>query len=276
MISDFIEFTKKTLEEKLGDSGGDILSRVAIKKPLNDTSSANDVSEFIKTVENIAEAISSKETAGEIGIILRDKARAMGLSSGKEKPASFEAEIKEFLNEHKLPMEKDILDYTKLLTIKYGSNANTVEKEIIERVRGHVKSAISMSKLNEEINAFLTRYPAPENTDVDEFVHYIQLQKLNFKEDEIRDCIEKERLFRKFHVSGIAETSDSEAGVSQFINLIRTAKDKEDVNKVMRSQGLSYLIKDEPGCAGKGLSDFMDTILPAEGGMRDTIKGAGQ
>ncbi|MCZ7396990.1 MAG: hypothetical protein O8C59_00540 [Candidatus Methanoperedens sp.] len=266
MISDFIEFTKKTLEEKLGDSGGDILSRVAIKKPLNDTSSANDVSEFIKTVENIAEAISSKETAGEIGIILRDK----------EKPASFEAEIKEFLNEHKLPMEKDILDYTKLLTIKYGSNANTVEKEIIERVRGHVKSAISMSKLNEEINAFLTRYPAPENTDVDEFVHYIQLQKLNFKEDEIRDCIEKERLFRKFHVSGIAETSDSEAGVSQFINLIRTAKDKEDVNKVMRSQGLSYLIKDEPGCAGKGLSDFMDTILPAEGGMRDTIKGAGQ
>lgn len=270
MTNEFIEFVRQTLKEELGTSGEGILSMILSVQPIDDKSSPDEISDFISTIEFGAQAAEDPEKAKEIGFLLRNKAQEMKQIPQVEKIEVLKAEMEDFLKKHDLPTEKHIKDYVKYLTMKYGGSDEKVEKELIDYVKVHVKNAIILNKINEEISKFLGRFPEPSKEDKSEFINYLRLLKLDFKEKELSDRIEKIRLFRKFNA--VQEPENSQVG--EFINRIRTS-DKETIYKTMQKQGLNYLIKDESGPSGKDLAEFIELALPNESDMRDMLEGLG-
>ncbi|KCZ72591.1 hypothetical protein ANME2D_01020 [Candidatus Methanoperedens nitroreducens] len=273
MADMFAEFAKKTLIENLGATGEDLFLRVMAKKPVDEKSSLDEISEFIMTIERVGLVVSDKDKVNEVDLILRNRLKEVANSmSERENIHNLSAEIEKFLKEHDLPSDKDILDYAKYLALKYKGNAERIERDITERVKTNIKSTVIRERISEEIKGFLTRYPQPEKTDIDDFINYIRLLKLGYSEDELREQIERERLYRKFHgPRDSVETSE----LNQFINLVKTSDNREAVGKLMQKQGLSYLIKDEEGVSDKSLSELVDLITPDENDTKDMLEEMG-
>ncbi|MDP3104840.1 MAG: hypothetical protein Q8M95_09585 [Candidatus Methanoperedens sp.] len=179
-------------------------------------------------------------------------------------------EINTFLDKNILPTENDVLDYAKYLTMKYGGEAKTVEKNLMEKVRIHVKYSIGRKKIKEEIRIFLDNFPHANKNDIDDFIKYTHLLKLSFVEDELKAQIENERLVRKF--GGVKEERQE---IDKFIDFVKVSNDKGKVGEAMKKQGLTYLIQDESGNTDKSLSDFIELITPSEKDMKEALQSMG-
>jgi len=199
---------------------------------------------------------------------LSDKQRLPEISVSGE----IDKEINTFLERNILPTENDITDYAKYLSMKYGGNTKSVEKDLIERVKAHVMNSIGKKKINEELTVFLTRYPQPTQSDIDDFIYYMRLLKLNFQDDELREQMEKGRLHIKFHGT---QEHEKPSELDQFIDFVKISKDKETVGKAMYKQGLSYFIKDESGVSDKSLSELIELIAPRENDIREYLEKLG-
>ena len=273
--SEFEKYCIQTLEIHFGQLAGGILNNIAAKKILNDRSNISDFKEFIDLLEINISILSGKNKASEIGNILRNKALDF---AGKKKPPGIvlnidvEKEIDTFLDKNTLPNERDIADYAKYLALKYGGQAKNVEKEIIDKVKNQIKKTISRNRIKGEINDLLARFQEPTKNDIDDFIHYIRLSKLVFEEDELRDEIEKERLYRKFHGPQDTEVPSE---INELVNLIKNTTNKGALSKKLRKQELSYLIKDESGVSDKSVSEFVKLMTPSEDDTRDTLEDLG-
>ncbi len=195
----------------------------------------------------------------------KQKAPEAKLDEGIEK------EINTFLGKNILPTENDVLDYAKYLTMKYGGDARTVEKNLIEKVKLHVLDSINRKKIKEEIRIFINNFPEAKKSDIDDFIKYARLLKLNIVEDDLIVQIENERLIRKF--GGIKEEEAPE--IDKFMDIVKMTKDKGMVGDAMKKQGLTYLIKDESGDTDKSLSEFMEMITPSEKDMKEALQNMG-
>ena len=173
-----------------------------------------------------------------------------------QKPPEFliSNKIQEFLLKNTLPTESEISRHATYLAFRYGSDAKKIKKDIIDKVKISIKDVID----RKEIDRFFAEYPQPKQTDIDDFVKYLHLLRPQLQEDELRQQIEKERLYRKFggRPRDIGETSE----LDKFIDIIKTRIVKEDCIKAMQKQGLSYVIKDESGISDKLLKEFIKLI----------------
>jgi len=273
--NEFEKYCIQTLVIHFGHLAGGIVKKVKISKTLNDKSNINDFKEFIDLIETNISILAGKNKANEIGNTLRGKALDL---EGKQKKSGtvltgdMEKEIDTFLVKNSLPTEKDVADYTKYLTLKYGGIAKNVEKEIIEKIKIHIKKTVSRKRIKEEINDLLLRFHEPTKNDIDDFVSYIRLSKLAFQEDELRDEIEKERLYRKFHSP---KDTAMPSEINELVNLIKNTNNNDALSKRLRKQELSYLIKDESGISDKSVSEFVDLMTPTEEDTRDTLEELG-
>lgn len=272
------EFEKhciQTLEIHFGQLAGGIVNKVRTKKNLDDKSDINDFKEFIDLIETNISVFAGKNNANDISNILRDKAVYFAKKRKKSEPdinLDMEKEIETFLEQNSLPTERDVEDYTKYLTLKYGGNAKNIEKQVIEKLKNKIKKTISQNKIKEEINEFLTRYQLPTKNDVDDFINYIRLSKLVFKEDELRDEIEKERLYRKFH--GPLDTVIT-SELNELVDVLKNTNDKDDLKKKLQKHEINYLIKDESGVPDKSVSEFIRLITPTEEDTKEALEGLG-
>lgn len=273
--NEFEKYCIQTLEIHFGQLAGGILKNILAKKSLSDKSNISDFKEFIDLLEINISILSGKNKANEIGNTLRNKALDF---AGKKKTSEIvlnddvEKEIDTFLDKNTLPNERDIADYTKYLTLKYGGHAKNVEKEIIDKVKNQIKKTISRNRIKGEINDLLARFQEPTKNDIDDFIHYIRLSKLVFEEDELRDEIEKERLYRKFHGPQDTEVPSE---LNELVNLIKNTTNKGALSKKLRKQELSYLIKDESGVSDKSVSEFVKLMTPSQDDTRDTLEDLG-
>ncbi len=279
VAEEFIKCCTASLEANFGQLSHEIINKIKIKKNITDTSSINDLKDFIDLIEVNIGVFSGKHKAAEICNAIKAKAipKSVGMTEKAKEvekaiSADLDKEINVFLSTHSLPTEADISDYTKFLTMKYGGNVKTLEKDIIEKVKQHVRSGIRKSILSAEIFKFLARFPSPEKSDVDDFVKYMNLMKLNLDENQMRDELEKERLYRKFHEPSAAPEASE---LDQFITSVKGNADKESVGKLMHTQGLSYLIKDEKGESDESLTEFMEIVAPSESDMKEALEGMG-
>jgi hypothetical protein len=160
-----------------------------------------------------------------------------------------------------LPTESEITRYATFLALKYGGDAKKVKKDIIEKIKVHVKDEINRKVIRKEIHNFLIRYPQPVQRDIDEFINYINLLKTSLNNGEIRQLIEKERLYRRFSES---EAMKEASELDQFISIIKTNSDKRKIIEEVQKKELSYLIKDESGISDKLLDEFISLMIPIE------------
>ncbi|MCE8429298.1 MAG: hypothetical protein J5U19_13020 [Candidatus Methanoperedens sp.] len=273
IAEEFMNYCIQVLEADFGQLSGNIVKGVRVKKNLTEKSEMIDFQKFIDMMEVNISVFSGKYKAAEI--CNKSRAKAIELME-KQKiieipmSADIEWEMNAFLAKNSLPTEGDVTDYAKYLALKYKGNSKTVEKGLIENIRNYVKMAISSKKINEEISNFLDRFPHPFEKDVSDFINYIRLEKLIFQEDYVKEAIEKERLYRKFHGEQLPEETATE--LDQFIDIIKT-KDKRDISKTMKQHEISYLIKDDT--PDDILPDFANLTLPDESDMKSTLEGMG-
>lgn len=279
VAEEFLKCCTASLEANFGQLSHEIINKIKARKPITDSSSINDLKDFIDLIEANVSVFSGKHKAAEICNAIKSKAIPKSVETAEPVKAvemaisaDLDKEINTFLASHSLPTEADISDYTKFLTMKFGGNVKTLEKDIVEKVKLHVRAGLRKSILTSEIFKFLGRFPAPEKSDVDDFIKYMNLMKLNIDENQIRDELERERLYRKFHEPS---ASPEATELDQFITYVKSNRDKEAVGKLMQTQGLSYLIKDEKGVSDKSLTEFMEIVTPNEGDMKDALEGMG-
>lgn len=273
--NEFEKFCIQTLEMHFGQLAGGIINNIKTRKKLIEKSKTSDFKDFIDLIEMNISILAGKQKAREIANTLRNK--ALDFEIKQNKPVNtlnieMEKEMDTFLEKNSLPTEKDVSDYSKYLTLKYGGNIKNVKNEIIEKVKTHIKRTISHKKIKEEINGLLMRFPEPENGDIDDFINYIRLSKLSFVENELRDEIEKERLHRKFHSP---EDSAMPSQINELVNLIKNTNKSDAISKRLRKQELSYLIKDESGVSDNSVTEFVKLMTPSEEDTRDTLKELG-
>jgi hypothetical protein len=273
--NEFEKYCIQTLVIHFGHLAGGIVKKIKSKKDLNDKSNISDFKEFIDLIEINISVLSGKNKANEIGNTLRSKVLDLEgklKKSGNVLSSDMEKEIDTFLMKNTLPTEKDVADYTKYLTLKYGGIAKNVEKEIIEKIKIHIKKTISHKRIKEEINDLLIRFHEPTKNDIDDFINYIRLSKLAFQEDELRDEIEKERLYRKFHSP---QNTEKPSEINELVNLIKNTNNNDALSKRLRKQELSYLIKDESGISDKSVSEFVNLMTPTQEDTKDTLEELG-
>ncbi len=176
-------------------------------------------------------------------------------------------DIDEFLVKKVLPAETEIGNHTSVLSKKYGLDAEKVRKEIILKVRVGIRNEIDKKFIKAEINKFLFRFPIPVKEDVDDFVNYIKISKLDCSEAGLREQIENERLYRKFQDPISAEIPSD---IDTFINMIKSYNNKNDIVKALEEKELGYIIKDETGVSDKLLFNLVEHIMQIE---KDSLGG---
>lgn len=276
---EFLKCCIEALEANFGQLSNEIIAKIKTKKNITDKSKIKDLKEFLNLIEKNVSVIAGKNKAAEICNSIRAKTLNRSDEMTEEAKAQnmvmnadLEKEIRAFLTTHTLPTEPDISDYTKFLTLKYDGNVRVQEKDVIEKVKEHVRTGIKINILSDEISKFLEKYPQPQRSDVDDFAKYMNLLKLGIDENLMREELEKERLNRKFHeYKGTSKTSE----LDQFVTSVKRNNDREAVGKLMQTQGLSYLIKDEKGVSDKSLTEFIEIVAPNESDMKDALEGMG-
>jgi hypothetical protein len=181
--------------------------------------------------------------------------------------ASINDKIEEFLTKNNLPLESEITRIATYLAMKFKGDTKRIKKDIIEKIKVHIKNEIVLKKIKKEINNFLTRYPQPSQTEIDEFVTYANIFRLNLRDEEIKHLIEKEKLHRKFsesqHIEEISE-------LDNLINIIKTHNDRKDILKEIQKKELSYLVKDDSKISDKLLNELIELLTPIE--RKDTLE----
>ncbi len=270
---EFIKYCTQTLEVNFGQVSSGIITKAKARKNLDDKSNISDYKQFIDFLELDISVLSGKNKANEICNMLRTRAIELLEKIAPEVSLSsdIDKEINTFLAKTSLPTENDITDYAKFLTIKYGINAKKVEKDIIEKVKVQVKNCISKKIILEELDNFLLKFPQPAEKDVDDFVNYIRYLKINYPSDQLRDLVEKERLYRKFHEEKLEEKKTT---LDQFIETVKPL-DKKELGKAMQKQGVGYLIMDDKGISDNLVSEYAELLTPSEIDTKATLKGLG-
>lgn len=269
MAIGFLDFSKNILIEKLGNTGEDLFIRVLAKKPINEKSSNKEINEFIKTLENIIPLISDAKKAEEISFALRNSLNDISRkdeSVPKEKPDEVSIEIDDFLKKHDMPSDSEIQDYVRYLKLKYGVNSRKIQEEILDKIKSNLNDSVNKEKIKQEIDTFIERYPKPEKTDIDDFVGYLHILKLRFREDGIREQIEKERLFRKFH-----EPGDERPGIENLRFDFEKNSNKEEIQDIMKNEKISYLFKDEVDLSEISRENLNELIKPNEKDLKQKL-----
>lgn len=269
MPSDSLKIIKNHLESRFGEIGTKMYQKSISKLNIGDSPSKDDIEKLVTNIKGMITPLYGNDRALEISNELH---KNLGEIEKAEIPNDIDKEISVLLANKALPNEKDITDFAKYLTMKYGGNAQKIEKDLIEKIKIHIKAGMSRKKINEEITNFLIRYSEPTEDDVSDFINYIRLSELDFKENELREQIEKERLYRKFH--GPQEKNKA-SELDDLINFVKTSNDKEAISKLIHKQGLSYLIKDDTGVSDKSLSEFIELATPSESDMKNILNEIG-
>lgn len=270
----FIEYCEEVLRPALGNLSIGIIKKAKSRNQLKKNPDLYELLDFIGLVESNISLITGKNKASHLCNNLKNK--AIELTKKQEEislDSDIDKEINTFLSENTLPTENDVSDYARYLTIKFGADAEEVEKDLIKKIKIHIKNVINKTKIDKEINTFLSRYPNPDKTDIDDIIKYFTFLNINFSEDKIRGQIEKERLFRKFR-----KTDEIEEGLSEldgFVDTLKNYSDNKNIKKVLQKQKLSYLVKDESGISDELLSEFTDLVATNEEDLKEILEGIG-
>lgn len=232
----------KSIELNISKQAMDIFNALRIE------SSELSISEFLKKI-NVTDVCTFRTKAMEI--------------TDEQTPIKFTItkKIEEFLKKHILPNESIINGFATNLAFKFCEDIKRVKKDVIEKVKFRVKNTLIRKAIRNEIRNFLELFPQPTQTDIEDFVKHIRLSKLNFQEDELRQQILDEILYRKFYKSqDIVESTE----LAQFLDIIKTYDNKKDIKKEMQRQGIVYLIEDESGVSDKLLDEYIEPITLIE------------
>jgi hypothetical protein len=221
MSSEPLGLIKNHLEKNVGNIGTLIYHKSIIALNIGRHPSRNEIEKLILNIEKKLTNLYGIDKSYAISEELRE-----ALIRYDE---SLENKIKEtlddFFDKKGMPGESDAKKIAKHL-ISGGYNQD--EKKLIETIEQLSKKKI-ISSLNDyvvtnEIKAFLNRSPRFTQVDVEKFINYLKVSNPDVNDVEVKNMIEKERLYKKF--SQIDEINSNKIH-QQCIALFDSGKNKE-------------------------------------------------
>ncbi len=150
--------------------------------------------------------------------------------------------MENFFEMNGIPGDSDIQQIAdSLLSDSYDMNKKELIKTIQQFSEGKIVHAIKCCTISKEIKFFLDNNPKYAQADVEALITHIRANKFNVNDDDIKNEIEKERLFRKFNYMGKKENEEEKIS-RQYIGLLNS-KRRNDFKYIKVDRKLYKLIK---------------------------------
>ena len=227
MPADSMNIIKNSLETKIGGLGILIFQRSVSKLNLGLNPSNKEIESLVFLLEkNLAKLFGANKSRA-----IFDDLRKELIEYDNFFDKFFEAKVEDtldnFFEMKGIPKESEIRDIARFLV---SNGYESTEKKVIGTLKQFTKQRIIRdlkgSIINDAIKSFLDNNKLYSESDIEVLINEIKAKELDISDIDLKDKIEKERLFRKFNYMERKE-NEEEKILKQYITLFNDSLKKE-------------------------------------------------
>jgi hypothetical protein len=249
MPSDSLNIIKNHLETNIGDLGILIFEKSISTLNITVNPSKNDIENLIFSLENTVEKLYGSKKSRAIFENLRIELNECDRFFNKFFGSKIEDTLNNFFEMKGIPRETEIKELAGFLI---SNGYEQTEKKVIETLKKLTKERIirdlKSSIINDEIKSFLDHSLIYSENDIEIFLKQVKAKQPDVNVIDLKDKIEKERLFRKFNYMERKE-NEAEKILKQYVALFNDSLKKEykyivsdkDIISLMKKNHYLYL-----------------------------------
>ncbi len=209
MSSDSLKLVKNHLEASMGDLGVRIYHRSISKLNISANPSRKELEALMAYIEMMVVKLYGNDKSKAIIDDLRKELADFDKFFDKFFGSKIKDTMDHFFEMKGVPGEPEIEQISKyLISNGYEQNEKNLTKMLKQYSKEKIIWAFKWSILNNNIKSFLDSNPAYTQIDVEFFINRMKQNKFDVDDTDIKDKIEKERLFRKFNYMERRESED--------------------------------------------------------------------
>lgn len=227
MPADSLNILKNHLETNIGDLGILIFQKSVSKLDIGLNPSKNDIENLILLLEKTIAKLYGDKKSKAIFDDLRKELIEYDKFFDKFFGSKIEDTLDNFFEMKGIPRESEIQEIARFLI---SNGYEQKEKKVIITLRQLTKDRIIRDLkgniINDEVKIFLDKNPQYSEPDIEFFINGIKAKEIEVNDIDLKDKIEKERLFRKFNYMDRKE-NEEEKIFKQYITLFNHGMKKE-------------------------------------------------
>lgn len=249
MPADSLNIIKNHLETNIGDLGILIFQKSISKLDMGVNPSKNDIEKLIFSLEKTLAKLYGDKKSKVIFDELRKELIEYDKFFDKFFGSKIEDTLDNFFEMKGIPRESEIQEIARFLV---SNGYESTEKKVIgmlkQLTRERIIHDLKGSIINDTIKSFLDNNKLYSESDIEVFINEVKAKKLDISDIDLKDKIEKERLFRKFNYMERKE-NEEEKILKQYIGLFNNSSKKEyeyivsdkDIISLMKKNHYLYL-----------------------------------
>lgn len=242
MPADSLNIVKNFLETNIGDLGIIIFQKSVHKLNIGTNPSKNEIEVMVSSLEKTLSKLYGEKKSRFIFNKLRKELIEYDTFFEKFFGSKIEDTLNNFFEMKGIPRETEIQELADFLI---SNGYEEKEKKLIailrQLTRERIINDLKESILNAEIRSFLDSNSDCLEPDIEIFINDLKKKKLNINDIDLKDKIEKERLFRKFNCMEKNEDKEEQI-VEQYIGLFGS-KNKKEYEYITSDKNIISLMK---------------------------------
>jgi hypothetical protein len=243
MTSDSLKLVKNHLEASMGDLGVRIYHRSISKLNISANPSRKDLEALMAYIEMMVVKLYGNDKSKAIIDDLRKELADFDKFFDKFFGSKIKDTMDHFFEMKGVPGEPEIEQISKyLISNGYEQNEKNLTKMLKQYSKEKIIWAFKWSIINNNIKSFLDSNPAYTQIDVEFFINQMKQNKFDVDDTDIKDKIEKERLFRKFNYMERRESEDEK--ISRQCTALFNSNNKMNYEYIFLDKELVQLTMD--------------------------------
>jgi hypothetical protein len=243
MSSDSLKLVKNHLEASMGDLGVRIYHRSISKLNISANPSRKDLEALMAYIEMMVVKLYGNDKSKAIIDDLRKELADFDKFFDKFFGSKIKDTMDHFFEMKGVPGEPEIEQISKyLISNGYEQNEKNLTKMLKQYSKEKIIWAFKWSIINNNIKSFLDSNPAYTQIDVEFFINQMKQNKFDVDDTDIKDKIEKERLFRKFNYMERRESEDEK--ISRQCTALFNSNNKMNYEYIFLDKELVQLTMD--------------------------------
>lgn len=243
MTSDSLKLVKNHLEESMGDLGVRIYQRSISKLNISANPSRKELEALMAYIEMMLVKLYGNDKSKAIIDNLRKELADFDKFFDKFFGSKIKDTMDHFFEMKGVPGEPEIEQISKyLISNGYEQNEKNLTRMLKQYSKEKIIWAFKWSIINNNIKSFLDSNPAYTQIDVEFFINQMKQNKFDVDDTDIKDKIEKERLFRKFNYMERRESEDEK--ISRQCTALFNSNNKMNYEYIFLDKELVQLTMD--------------------------------
>src|SRR5574341_153295 len=201
MSAESLKLIKNNLEASMGDLGIRIYQKSLSKLKISANPSGKEIESVISHLEKMVARLYGDKKSKAVFDYIRKELTDFDKFYDKFFGSKIKDTLDNFFEMKGIPGETEIQQIAKfMVSMGYEQNEKNLVKMLKQYSKEKIIWALNGSIMNSEIKIFLNSNPSYTQVDVENFINQMRINnKLEMNDVDIKDKIEKERLFRKFN-----------------------------------------------------------------------------